>query len=133
MKKKILSILFLFLVMESCYFISNTKKKERKDDSCFLYKGQVFNKTVRSSNVGTKTDSSVVVPNAKSAFILIEPILYSKYGRNQIRGQFPLQITLYDDSIWFIEGTKNNLNRGGVVHASINKKDGKIILVSHGE
>lgn len=130
--KKILPILFLFLVMESCYFISNTRKKERMDDSCFLYKGQVLTKNARSSKVGRKKNSSVV-PNAKSAFILIEPILYSKYGRNQIRGQFPLQITLYDDSIWFIEGTKNNLNRGGVVHASINKKDGKIILVSHGE
>lgn len=127
-----MSILFLFLVMESCSFTSNTRKEKSMDDSCFLYKGQVFTKTASLSNVGIKANSSVV-PNAKSAFILIEPILYSKYGRNQIRDQFPLQITLYDDSIWFIEGTKHNLARGGVVHASINKKDGKIILVSHGE
>lgn len=128
-----MSILFLFLVMESCSFTSNTRKGKSMDDSCFLYKGQVFTKTANSSNVGTKSNSSVVVPNAKYAFILLEPILYSKYGRNQIRDQFPLQITLYDDSVWFIEGTKRNLDRGGVVHASINKKDGKIILVSHGE
>lgn len=59
-----------------------------------------------------------------------EPILFKIYGEDQITDQKPYQVNLID-SVWVINGTLPVYYSGGTFFMVLNKKDGKILSISH--
>ena len=59
-------------------------------------------------------------------------ILKSIYGEDVLK-QKPFNLSLYNDSIWILEGTLPEGVDGGVAHIEFEKRNGRIIKVNHGK
>jgi hypothetical protein len=106
----LLTILF-FMPMSSRHDKENQKKQESKTENC---------------------DGMVdYVPNKETAIKIAEAILYAIYGEN-IYKQKPFIVTL-DNEVWMVEGSLPKGMKGGVAYIEIQKKDCKILKVTHGK
>lgn len=72
------------------------------------------------------------VPNEETAIKVAEAIWLPIYG-DDIYNDTPFKATLKDSSIWIVEGTLNNYEYGGVPYIEIQKKDCKVLKVTHGK
>lgn len=75
------------------------------------------------------TEGIDYVPNEETAVKVAEAILYPIYGEN-IYQQRPFIATL-ENEIWVIEGSLPEGMKGGVAYIEIQKKDCKILKVTH--
>ena len=71
-----------------------------------------------------------LIPTAKIAFQIAEPILIQIYGKEKIESEKPFNINLEKD-VWIIEGHLDKGLLGGVAYIEIQKRDGKILKVIH--
>ena len=55
------------------------------------------------------------------------------YGKETISNEKPFRAKKINDSIWFVHGTKEKLQIGGVVFGKVDVKNKKVIDYSHGE
>ena len=80
---------------------------------------------------GYKNDA---IRDKKTAVYIAEAIWFSLYGKNEILKQRPYQVYL-KDSIWVVYGSDNHgpNTKGGTAYIEINKHDGRIIRLFHGE
>lgn len=138
MKNKIYVLVILFITFWVGFYCYEHIRKTPEDSQEFVYKGKVFsidsNYTNEGSNkydIGHHTKDSIY-QEVKAVFSTIKPKLDSIYGKAQIDKELPLKITLYDDSLWYFEGTLHT-DKGGVVHACISKSSGQIIQINHGK
>lgn len=139
MKKSKCVLLFLFGVgigiigSAVFYKLDNSSRKIVLD---YIDKGEYINGDTVSfenpNNYGYLPDSGFV-PNAKVAYDVAMAILKPIYGQGQILHEKPYEIILENKKNWFIKGTKDNTSKGSVVTITIRKKDGRVILVSHGK
>ena len=73
------------------------------------------------------------VPNEETAIKIAEAIWYPIYGA-KIEKSKPYKAHLvYDNKVWVVEGTLEKGRRGGVPYIEINKKDCRILKVTHGK
>jgi hypothetical protein len=73
------------------------------------------------------------VPDEKTAISISEILLFRLYGK-EILSQKPFKAHLIEDStIWVVEGTLEAGFKGGVVKMLIQKRDCKVISLSHGK
>ena len=72
------------------------------------------------------------VPDEGTAIKIAEAVWISLYGREQIEGERPFQAELQGD-VWHVIGSLPEGMLGGTAEAEIQKADGKILRVSHGE
>ena len=72
------------------------------------------------------------VPNEETAIRIAEAVWLPIYGR-LIYDSKPFKAQLVDDSIWVVEGSLPKGCVGGTPYVEIQKKDGKILKVSHGQ
>ena len=72
------------------------------------------------------------ISNEEVAVRVAEPVLFAIYGEDNIRDQKPYQVNLID-SLWVINGTLPIYKDGGCFFIVINKKDGRILGVTHGK
>ena len=70
------------------------------------------------------------IPNEETAVKVAEAIWLPIYGK-EIYKEKPFHATLLNDSIWLVEGTLEKGAIGGTVYAEIQKKDCKILKVTH--
>ncbi len=70
------------------------------------------------------------VPDEKTAIKIAEAIWYPIYG-NEIFEEKPFKAEL-KDSVWIVRGTLN-YDVGGVAYIEIQKRDCKILKVTHGK
>ena len=73
-----------------------------------------------------------IIPDAETACKVAIPIIKAVYGEQQLISELPLQITLFNDKIWVIEGTLD-AGKGGVVLLRINKGNGCVLSLTHGK
>ena len=73
-----------------------------------------------------------IIPDAETACKVAIPIIKAVYGEQQLSSELPLQITLVNDKYWTIEGTLHTA-KGGVVFMTINKHNGCVLNLMHGE
>lgn len=71
-----------------------------------------------------------IVENESVAIQIAEPILFNIYGKDNILDEKPYQVSLVD-SLWVINGTLPLYTDGGCFFIVINKKDGKILGLTH--
>ena len=72
------------------------------------------------------------VPDQRTAVSIAEAVLVPIYGDKVIREKTPLRATLRDGT-WIVAGTLPRGYVGGVATIEINKDDGRILRVSHGQ
>lgn len=71
------------------------------------------------------------VPNAETAIKIAEAVWLPIYGE-KIYESKPFVAKLKDSSVWVVWGTLNPIyTAGGTPHMQIQKKDGKILKVTH--
>ncbi|MCH7947882.1 MAG: YbbC/YhhH family protein [candidate division Zixibacteria bacterium] len=116
MKSKIFFLALLFLLIT----ISTT---------CSTKKGKTFDTSEENSSV-IPVDGRV--PNEETAIRIAEAVWLPIYG-NEIYNSKPFHAKLIGDSIWVVEGTLPEGHLGGVPYAAIQKKDGKVVKISHGQ
>jgi len=73
------------------------------------------------------------VPTEKVACQVAEIILKPIYGEKNIDKQMPFKATLLGDSVWLVVGVQKEIEIGGVASIEIQKRDCKILKVSHGK
>lgn len=73
------------------------------------------------------------VPDKETAIKIAEAIWFPIYG-TKIYDSRPFVAKLKDNKIWIVEGTlKKEYNVGGVPYIEIQKKDCKVLKVTHGK
>ena len=70
------------------------------------------------------------VPDPTTAVLIAEAILTAIYGADEISRQQPFVATEVN-SQWLVVGSIKNNEAGGVASIVIDKKDGRIIRVTH--
>ncbi len=75
---------------------------------------------------------SVIIKDSLTAINIVEPILFSIYGKDNITKQRPYEIYLIDN-YWVITGTLPKEYVGGTFLIIINSYDSKIIKITHGK
>lgn len=70
------------------------------------------------------------VPNQETAIKIAEAIWLPLYGES-IYEKKPYKATLIDNNIWRVEGTLDSEKIGGVPIIEIQKKDCKVLKVTH--
>lgn len=71
------------------------------------------------------------VPNEETAIRIAEAIWQPIYGE-VLEDERPFHATLVGE-VWYVKGSLSEHMLGGVAEAEVNKSDGKILRVSHGE
>lgn len=74
-----------------------------------------------------------IVPDEKTAIKIAEAVWSPRFGKDIYKSK-PFKATLENDSIWHVKGTlPKRFTFGGVPHAFISKKDGRIVACFHGK
>lgn len=71
-----------------------------------------------------------LVPDQSTAIKIAEAIWLPIYGE-KIYKEKPFIATLKDSTIWVVRGTLNSNSKGGTAYIEIQKKDCKILKVTH--
>ncbi len=123
-------IIAAFFLIAGCTTKTNTNVRGRENTQSLDY---VINKKLSSSGyseVKGHLPENGVVPTAKVAFQIAEPILINVYGKENIESEKPFSINLEAD-VWIIEGSLEEGYDGGVAYIEIRKSDGKVLTVIH--
>ena len=73
-----------------------------------------------------------LIKNKETAIAIVEPILFSIYGKKEIVSERPYECYLIE-GFWYISGTLPQDWQGGVFEIIINSKDGCVIKLTHGK
>lgn len=73
-----------------------------------------------------------LVPDKETAVKIAEIIWFPIFG-NGVLKEKPYLAELKNDSVWLVRGQKKKFLIGGVAYIEINKKDCRILKVSHGK
>ena len=73
------------------------------------------------------------IANEEVAVQVTESILFRIYGEDNILDQKPYQVNLIDLLLWVVNGTLPMYKDGGCFFIVVNKKDGRILGVTHGK
>lgn len=77
-----------------------------------------------------------IVPDPETAARIAEAVAIPIYGRANIERQLPLAATPKGE-VWIVVGSLHSSwfsrSVGGVVEVQINKRDGRIVAISHGK
>lgn len=98
--------------------------------SCATLQYSRINRPEKKHDEGLVTN---YVPTERVACQIAEIILTPIYGEDNIKKQKPFKATLVRDSVWVVVGVQKEIEIGGVAHIEIQKRDCKILKVTHGK
>ena len=75
---------------------------------------------------------TLLIPDEKTAVGVVEPVLFKRYGKENIIFQRPYQSYLIND-YWIISGTLPKEYDGGTFLVILNAKNAEIIRLTHGK
>ncbi len=121
MKKEYIFALILAIL---CFLGGNYYSTyNHKELTLFVNKGTAIEKEPKGLFQGINLSDSKNFENT---------VIKAVYGEQQLNSELPLQITLINDKYWTIEGTLHTA-KGGVVFMTINKNNGCVLNLMHGE
>ena len=127
MKPKLLLIFIAIALFASCTNSNNKPTTIARKSSPVAFRDSNF---VLENKGYTPKDGFIKSDTIASEYAYM--ILKSIYG-NDIDNQLPFDISLFQDSIWVINGTLPAELDGGTAQIVIRKNDGAILQVSHGK
>ena len=127
--KVFIHIFILFsLTISSCGQTKSDKLKLGKDyakkELEFALSDSIFHNLIDSK--------SLIIKDKETAINVVEPILFSIYGKDNIKNQRPYQAYLIDN-YWIISGTLAKGYSGGTFLIIANAANSKIIRLTHGK
>lgn len=115
------------LVLSTCFLLSCSNRP--LDEQTIIKHLQ----EVRSDSAYGYCPPEGYLNNEETAIRVAESILFNIYGKDRILEQKPYQVHQID-SVWVINGTLPvTYTNGGTFFIVLNKKDGRVISVSHGK
>lgn len=97
------------------------------------YAEQELKSALRDSTQHNVIDKeTVLIKDSLTAISVVEPILFSIYGKDNIIEQRPYEI-YFIDKYWILSGTLPEGYKGGTFLIIMDSRDGKIIRVTHGK
>ena len=122
-------IMVLFLCLCGNNQFNSKGKTEIIQDNIGELDGSVFSKYSISEDIISKID---IIPNEKIALKVSTEILQSVYGKDNIKDIKPFKV-IFDSEydVWVVSGTLKPNTVGGVPTIIMQKRDGKIIAITH--
>jgi hypothetical protein len=77
-------------------------------------------------------NNNVIIKDSSTAVKIIEPILFSIYGKENIENQKPYETYLIEN-YWIITGTLPKGMLGGTFLIIIDARNSKVLKISHGK
>ena len=77
-------------------------------------------------------NKTVIIKDSLMAINLVEPVLFSIYGKDNITKQRPYEI-YFIDNYWLITGTLPKEYVGGTFLIIVDSRDSRIIKITHGK
>lgn len=121
---------------------TNSETTRTKVD--FVFNGIKYDKTFNSLSFDTAIYStnpylpsfinkSGIIRNDTLAFQIASILLYDIYGKDNIKRQFPAQVSLINDSVWHVTGNlpQDGKSEGGTFNIWIDKFQGKVLHFTH--
>lgn len=142
---KIFLIIFIGLILlNSCKMTNkenliNNNSKIYINDTNILVAKLLLERTLKdtSQQCFIKTEKTNI-EDTQMLVYAVEPILFNKYGVNDIKKERPYQICRIDN-FWIMTGSLENDNNsktllyGGTFELILNSKNGNIISLTHGK
>ena len=97
--------------------------------SIFYFTKKSAEDSLQSTNLNPQKNG--YISDEKTAVKIAETILLPIYGEEILKEEKPFHATLRFDSIWIIEGTLKPGIEGGTAYVEIQKKDCKILKITH--
>ena len=121
-------VLFLILIsILSC----NKEIKTPSFEKIKLSEKEVL-KEINDSTLHNAIGKDEIITDDKIAISIVEPLLFSVYGKENIVKQRPYKIGKVQN-YWVISGSLPKQTIGGVFEIIIDSKNGKIVRLTHGE
>lgn len=89
-------------------------------------------KEISDSTLHNTIGKDELIIDEKTAISMVEPLLFSVYGKENIVKQKPYKIGKFKN-YWVISGTFNSFGFGGVFEIIMDSKNGKIVRLTHGK
>lgn len=125
--KTIIGSIFLLIIFSSC-----VKHNDIKSNTDIIYRDIALNK-IDTIDLNTFTRTypiDTIIPDKITAVKYAFLILSNVYGEKEIRGEFPLNISL-EHSNWIITGSLPDGFIGGTAYININMKTGGVNKIIH--
>lgn len=120
--------LFLFLLL----FFPIISVAQNRDS----YKINTWGREIIKNALADKSSKQIlvdkVIPDKQTAIAVAEPILFKIYGKDQILGEKPYNISLID-GYWLLSGLLPEGYKGGTFLIILSEKDGRVIKLTHGK
>lgn len=89
-------------------------------------------KEINDSTLHNAIGKDELITDEKTTIYIVEPLLFSVYGKENIVKQRPYKIGKVQN-YWVVSGSHPKLQIGGVFEIIVNSKNGEIIRLTHGE
>jgi hypothetical protein len=113
------------IIIVGCQSTSWKNGDDQEAEECLnLFKNDSTNSSLKGI---------IILPDAKTAVDVAEPILFNLYGRKKILRERPYKVTLIS-KYWVVIGTFNSIipdTKGGTFGIVLNSYNGSVVGVAH--
>ena len=120
--------MFLIMTLSACRQHQNDRTVLGKTSAERELKSTLSNKS-QHNVINNKT---VIIKDSVTAVRIVEPILFSIYGKDNIRRQRPYD-AYFIQNHWIISGTLPRNYVGGTFLIIIDARDSRILKITHGK
>lgn len=121
-----LSIILLVLSLDACSQNSRTEFGKSHAES------ELKLALLNESQHNVIDNKSVIIINSSTAIKIVEPILFSIYGKENIESQKPYE-NYFIENYWVITGTLPEDMLGGTFLVIIDARNSKVLKITHGK
>lgn len=129
--KKIKAICFFALLTSTLTVCGQTKDNRTSPGKS--YAEQIPKSALTDKSPHKVIDyKPVIIKDSLTAINIVEPILFSIYGKDNIIQQRPYKV-YFNDNQWIVRGTLPEVRKGGTFLIIIDARDCKVIRITHGK
>jgi hypothetical protein len=121
-----LSIILLAFSLHACSQNSHTELGKSHAES------ELKLALSKESQHNVISNKSMIIKDSSTAIKIVEPILFSIYGRENIESQKPYESYLIEN-YWVIAGTLPKDMHGGTFLIILNARNSKVLKINHGK
>lgn len=110
----------------------NSSSKAEIDEHGHLFLGEAYARSQLQKFLNDKKQFTwdTLIRDKETAIAIVEPILFEKFGKEQILTEKPYEVYLIN-GYWYLSGTIPKGSMGGGFEIIMSAKDGQIIRLTH--
>lgn len=130
MKK--LKVIYLFIIILLIYTASGQTKSNRLRSNRKMAEQELKSALTDTKQHNFINNGELLIKDSKTAVNIVEPILFSVFGKNEIISERPYDI-YYINKYWIISGTLPADYKGGTFLIIMDSRNCKILRLTHGK